>query len=405
VVAVRLLSNTVVDSLRTPPSLDFTLGGAGQPAPSIEIDAGTGYELLASLCGWGSTEMRASLEIGSRWFDERRMAASAPLGAALDAFAGTGRMFAHLAGMFHAASAPRDALHFLGWLEAVDPAELWLDLLGHRAPTSTLPVPSDLLAAGPSDPAARRRLAGAFAAGSWTRGLAPVAATAPEEVKDRLCDLLRRWHDEVLDNHLGTTDAALSRDAARVRALAATLPLGRVVELAGGGVDARLRPGTTGFVLVPHVILRPWVVVSEHDHLTVILHPVPPESLASLGDEPSNELVALCRALAEEQRLRILRGLAAGALSLQQVADHVGVARSTAHHHLALLRDAGLVDVEKGRSGTYRLREDHVAASLAQLAAYLSRPPSPGSPPTRVGGQAERARGVASERPRAARTP
>ena len=76
--------------------------------------------------------------------------------------------------------------------------------------------------------------------------------------------------------------------------------------------------------------------------------------------------------MGDEKRLRILRYLAKGPASLSQIADELDVAKSTAHHHLGLLRAAGLVKVTLGDEKEFRLREDTMPETAAVLAGYLA---------------------------------
>ncbi len=77
------------------------------------------------------------------------------------------------------------------------------------------------------------------------------------------------------------------------------------------------------------------------------------------------------RALADERRLRILRLLVQrDHISLQEVADTVEVTKSTAHHHLATLRTAGLVRVSDADKG-YSLRKEMLPNVWKFLQGYL----------------------------------
>ena len=60
----------------------------------------------------------------------------------------------------------------------------------------------------------------------------------------------------------------------------------------------------------------------------------------------------LSKALGDEKRLRILRALAEGEKTLMELAEMFGVAKTTMHHHMIVLRSAGLVAVGVGRSAT-----------------------------------------------------
>ena len=71
--------------------------------------------------------------------------------------------------------------------------------------------------------------------------------------------------------------------------------------------------------------------------------------------------------------MRIIRRLSDGPASLQQIADHLGLAKSTAHHHLVALRAAGLTRVTLGADKEYSLRGDPVVEVADLLKEYLGR--------------------------------
>ena len=59
--------------------------------------------------------------------------------------------------------------------------------------------------------------------------------------------------------------------------------------------------------------------------------------------------------------------------SLQELADYLGLAKSTMHHHLTILRSAGLVRVRMKGNGDmhYSLRRDLIPDTAALLQGYL----------------------------------
>jgi DNA-binding transcriptional ArsR family regulator len=116
-------------------------------------------------------------------------------------------------------------------------------------------------------------------------------------------------------------------------------------------------------VLVPHVAARPWLLLCQHERTRIICYPLPED------DDLERRAVALGRALADERRVGMLRRLVAGDASLDELAETTGAARSTAHHHLAQLRAAGLVTMH-GNARAYRfaLDRDGLAAARRLLA-------------------------------------
>jgi DNA-binding IclR family transcriptional regulator len=71
--------------------------------------------------------------------------------------------------------------------------------------------------------------------------------------------------------------------------------------------------------------------------------------------------------------LSMLGALASGEATLQELADRFGLPKSTAHHHLAILRAAGLISVSSGYDRRYRLRREVVPDASRLLEAYLSQ--------------------------------
>ena len=68
-----------------------------------------------------------------------------------------------------------------------------------------------------------------------------------------------------------------------------------------------------------------------------------------------NHLLAITKALSDESRVRIVAALGRGELCVCQLIELLELAPSTVSKHLALLRQAGLVDVRKdGRWAYYR---------------------------------------------------
>ena len=77
----------------------------------------------------------------------------------------------------------------------------------------------------------------------------------------------------------------------------------------------------------------------------------------------------MLRALAEPQRLTILRLVRSGELRAGDIARHFRTTRSGVSQHLRILTDAGLLSQRRhGTSRLYRIREE----GFAQLSAFLN---------------------------------
>jgi DNA-binding transcriptional ArsR family regulator len=84
------------------------------------------------------------------------------------------------------------------------------------------------------------------------------------------------------------------------------------------------------------------------------------------------------KALSDERRLRILRRLSEGETSLDELTELLDLSKSTVHHHISILRGAGLIRVhlaadEEGgdRRKYYTLREQSLADATGLLDSYL----------------------------------
>ncbi len=78
--------------------------------------------------------------------------------------------------------------------------------------------------------------------------------------------------------------------------------------------------------------------------------------------------VNFAKALADETRQKIMQFCCCDWRSVGEITEEIGVAQPTVSHHLAILREAELVDVrEEGRQTFYTLNQDRVAFCCGQL--------------------------------------
>ena len=78
--------------------------------------------------------------------------------------------------------------------------------------------------------------------------------------------------------------------------------------------------------------------------------------------------VLFAKALADETRQKIMNLVCCQWLSVNAIVEQLNVTQPTVSHHLALLRDAGLVNVrEEGKQTFYSLNQERVAYCCGQL--------------------------------------
>ena len=174
-------------------------------------------------------------------------------------------------------------------------------------------------------------------------------------------------------DHLERVSPALIRSAADARTLAITTPAERVVEQVTKGIEYQVRPGIDQIRLVPSAAVRPWSLLLEDGSTQVFVYPVDEELLGD-PDTPPAWLISVYKALADERRLRILRRISGGGASFAELVDHLDLAKSTVHHHIGILRSAGLVRVtiDSGKDTIYRLRAGVLPDAEQRLAHYLT---------------------------------
>jgi DNA-binding transcriptional ArsR family regulator len=92
----------------------------------------------------------------------------------------------------------------------------------------------------------------------------------------------------------------------------------------------------------------------------------------SKSNESMKATLRVTKALADLQRLRILRMLEPGELCVCQILEVLALAPSTVSKHLSILNAAGLVDSRKeGRWMYYRLPEGEEASSVRPVLKWV----------------------------------
>ena len=80
------------------------------------------------------------------------------------------------------------------------------------------------------------------------------------------------------------------------------------------------------------------------------------------------DAVDFAKALADETRQKIMKLCCCGWVSVTEIVDQLNVTQPTVSHHLAILRDSGLVNVRhEGKQTFYALNQERVAVCCGQL--------------------------------------
>ena len=83
---------------------------------------------------------------------------------------------------------------------------------------------------------------------------------------------------------------------------------------------------------------------------------------------PQVNSVLFAKALADETRQKIMNLVCCQWLSVNEIFEQINVSQPTVSHHLAILRESGLVNVrEAGKQTFYTLNQERVALCCGQL--------------------------------------
>ena len=123
----------------------------------------------------------------------------------------------------------------------------------------------------------------------------------------------------------------LDRDARAKRVLATSLSPAELVERATNGITFANDEGVEAVILIPSVVIRPFVVITDHTAGRMFGYSVDEEFLTGDDDAPPTWLVDFYKAIGDDKRLRILTVLAQGETTLGTLVDRLDLAKSTVH--------------------------------------------------------------------------
>jgi DNA-binding transcriptional ArsR family regulator len=340
-------------------------------AVEAEIDVAEAAEVLMSICALGDRDDYDTFDLGDEWLKERRETVPPDLLEAVDALKlGELKVAAHLLGIVYETPKPRTFASFLERLQATDPIELKKHLFGYYSNNAThLTTPDVIERAAHGEAGAKEELLESLVEYSEKYESARTLLEADgEDLKAQFLDLLPRWYEHVFLPHSQEWSEAAERDADVKRGLARSHSPEQLTELVTRGYQYTPAPGIRTLAFFPSWWMRPWVILWEHKGTKIFCYPIAPapEEGASPG-----EIARVYKALGDEGRLRLLRRLSDGPVTLGEAAAELGLAKSTAHHHLAILRHAGFVTIRDEDENVYSLRRDLLPQAGELLTAYL----------------------------------
>ncbi len=350
-------------------------GISSQSDLAVNVEPSLAHEFLMSLFVFSDVERRATYAVSNSWFEVIRKDVASDLLATIEQFTfRTSQVWEHLLSLVYDCPNPRDVPTFLSFLEQTDALEVRLHLLGYYTRAHRRVTPPNVIyqaAQGNIEAQQHLRKTSFPSDTDWQKTVRWLLTLDTEATKRVLVDILQRWYEEVFRQQESHILPILMRDSETKRALQVNMSAEQMIEAATGW-EYLPEPGIRRVVLVPSYILRPHSTSGERSETRIFCYPVADESVTADKDTPPARLVLLMKALADERRLRVVKKLAKGKYTLQEVADEFGVAKTTMQHHLAVLRQAGIVRISMS-DHRYSLRHEALDSLSELLSTYVKR--------------------------------
>jgi DNA-binding transcriptional ArsR family regulator len=209
-------------------------------------------------------------------------------------------------------------------------------------------------------------------AGELYERLAPWVSSIPlhlGEIRDRSVYLLSQWNEHYFRDVDPVVLQKLQEDAVLRAEQAKSHPPVELIEEVTNGMRIEPTGQLKQVVLAPQYHCRPATVLDFFRGMATCLYPLQAE------EDETSHLLALAQCLADPKRLRILRYIAEKPRTLGEIHRHVGLAKSTVHHHITALRRAGMIRghyLDHTTAAYYSLRESFVELLNARLRHFLS---------------------------------
>lgn len=341
----------------------------------IEVEGSVAFEVVLTI--WSALnpeKTNSALDLGKAWQRAVIDSIAPDLREELEKLGGP-HCFVWLgvASLMLSAPHPYEPEKVYGWLASVDERRLRRWIVGYAAPDN---VDSSLIEQVVNgDVAALPEVLGEKMNNEAVVEFIEWLLETPE-LPGRYASAIERFREEVFSDYEPEFAGAISRAAAARRAAPMRGDAKSVIEDVTAGLDFEIPLGITRVVLIPSMVCRPLSLIDGHRDTLVVYYGVADEFVDSDPEAPPSWLVRTYKALSDDKRLRIMRRLGEGPATLDQLSDMLGLSKSTVHHHINLLRGAGLVRVhlpaaESKTKHNYSIRAQSLADANAFLDSYL----------------------------------
>lgn len=160
--------------------------------------------------------------------------------------------------------------------------------------------------------------------------------------------LVRGWYAEILPD-VDEYIAILEKSCQETMAIASECKESELIKQITRGGELTPEPGVRTLWLIPQISYRPFTIRNRNEDCSIYYYPVSERLISKVAEhEQLLKLAELYKAAGDPQRLKLLKLLASDSKSLADCALAISSSKPATHHHLLLLRTAGLVSVESG---------------------------------------------------------
>ncbi|MEK3735373.1 MULTISPECIES: ArsR/SmtB family transcription factor [Paenibacillus] len=197
-----------------------------------------------------------------------------------------------------------------------------------------------------------------------------LTADETNRIRTSYTPLLKLWHEHYFAEVESDLRPLLQEDAEEKQLLLTKMDPENLIEYASSGVILDHVP-QTNVTLFPGTHFRPINTYCFYDNLILLQYPIdiPEED----EDEPPVVLLRMTEALADPERLKLLRYIADEPKAVSEMAVELGQPYETLMHHLMILRAAGLLrsHLKSENNERFSLRPDGASELQMFLENYI----------------------------------
>lgn len=343
---------------------------------SVEIEGSVTFEVALTIWSVFSPKAtNAAYDLGAGWLEKIKNQTSGDLAERLITLGGPWcATWLAISSFLLSAPHPHDPDHVFDWLSSVDDKRLRRWIIGYSCHSENQAL---IEQAADGDLDSAKTLLGAQLEEKPELIDHIEWLVKAEGLPENYADALREFRTEVFSDYEDEFAEAISRAAGAQRTVPTNGNAKEIVEEVTSGIEFDIPQGVTRVVLIPSIVTRPLSVIDVNRGTLVVYYGVADEFVDSDPHAPPSWLVRTYKALGDERRLRILHRLSEGPASLDDLTEMLNLSKSTVHHHIALLRGAGLIRVhisedKSSAKKNFSLREQSLADARGFLDSYLT---------------------------------